>query len=130
MEYECGSFKRNSSIAPFSLFILFLSFFYFFVFFGGLNGSYYLTLICPLWDLLNLSSLGSFPQRATLYFTRGIEDLHTLQVTQHKEDVAIMMYANVCLCQCSRNMYDMKIKSKEGGCCIAIYLGKDMEMPS
>src|SRR3954462_10394953 len=112
MEYERGTFKNNSSVAPFSLFILFFSFFSFFYFFGGLNGSFYLTLICPLWDLLNLSSLGSFPHlRATLYFTRIIEDLHTLQGTQHKEDVAIMMYANVCLCQCSRNMYDMKIKS-------------------
>ena len=38
----------------------------------GLNGSFYLTLICPLWDLLILSSLGSFPQLRgnTLYFTR------------------------------------------------------------
>src|SRR3954463_15279848 len=79
---------------------------------SGLNGSFYLTLIFPLWDLLILSSLGSFPHlRATLYFTRSIEYLHTLQGTQHKEDVAIMMYANVCLCQCSGNMYDMKIKS-------------------
>src|SRR3954466_1824432 len=111
MKYECGSLKSNSSVPP-SLFLLFfVSFFCFFVFFGGLHGSFYLTLICPLWDLLNLSSLGSFPHlRATLYFTRSIEDLHTLQGTQHKEDVAIMMYANVCFCQCSRNMYDMKIK--------------------
>src|SRR3954463_5193716 len=98
---------------PPSLFFIFLFlFFNFFVFFGGLNGSFYLTLICPLWDLLILSSLGSFPHlRATLYFTRSIEDLHTLQGNPHKEDVAIMMYANVCLCKCSRNMYDMKIKS-------------------
>src|ERR1041385_6240564 len=84
-EYECGSFKRNSSVAPFSLFISFFYFFYFSVFFGGLNGSFHLTLICSLWDLLNLSSLGSFPHlRATLYCTRSIEDLHTLQGTQHK----------------------------------------------
>ena len=74
MEYECGSFKRKSSVAPFSLFF---SFFYFFLFFGGLNGSFYLTLICPLWDLLILSSLGSFPhfRGNTLYITRSIEDL-------------------------------------------------------
>ena len=34
--------KMNSSVAP-------LSFFYFF---GGLIGSFYLSLIFPLWDLL------------------------------------------------------------------------------
>ena len=27
------------------------------------------------------------------------------------------------------SMYDMKIKSWEGGCCMAMYLGKAMEMP-
>src|SRR3954447_22842103 len=32
IKYECGSFKRNSSVAPFSLFISFL-YFLFFVFF-------------------------------------------------------------------------------------------------
>src|SRR4051812_27974385 len=65
MEYECGSVKRNSSVPP-SLF-----------FFGGLHGSFYLTLICPLWDLLILSSLGSFShfRGNTLYITRNIEDI-------------------------------------------------------
>ena len=72
----------------------FISFFIFlfFVFFGGLNGVY-LTLIFPLWDLLILSSLGSFSyfRGNTLYNTRSIEDLHTLQKYSHKEDIAIMM---------------------------------------
>src|SRR3954466_12394378 len=84
-EYECGSFKRNSSVVPFYLFI---SFFYF-LYFCALIGSFYLSLICPLWDLLIcplwgsfiLSSLGSFPQlRATVYILQEYqEDLHTLQ---------------------------------------------------
>ena len=54
-----------------------LSFFSIFFIFCGLNGSFYLTLICPLWDLLILSSLGSFPhfRGNTLYITRSIEDL-------------------------------------------------------
>ena len=73
MEYECGSLKRNSSV-PRSLFLFP---FLFFLFFCGLNGSFYLTLICPLWDLLILSSLGSFPhfRGNTLCITRSIEDL-------------------------------------------------------
>src|SRR3954468_22481763 len=76
--------------APFSLFFLFFVFLYFF---GGLNGSFYLTLICPLWDLLILSSLGSFPhfRGNTLYFTRIKEIFHTLQRYSHKEDVTIMI---------------------------------------
>ena len=74
MEYECGSLKRNSSVPP-SLFLFLFSIF--FLFFCGLNGSFYLTLICPLWDLLILSSLGSFPhfRGNTLCITRSIEDL-------------------------------------------------------
>ena len=66
-----------------------LSFYFFFslfiLFFCGLNGSFYLTLICPLWDLLILSSLGSFDLSSlgsfphfwgnTLCITRSIEDL-------------------------------------------------------
>src|ERR1041385_2898809 len=91
MEYECGSLKRNSSVPP-SLFLFF--FFSFFLFFCGLNGSFYLTLICPLWDLLILSTLGSFPhfRGDTLYITRSIEDLsHFTKYSNHKEDVTIMM---------------------------------------
>ena len=78
MDYECGSFKRNSSVAPFSLFIsFFLSFFLF-----------YCIFLWPLWLFLFishlsslgsfiLSSLGSFPhfRGNTLYSTRSIEDL-------------------------------------------------------
>ena len=77
MEYECGSLKRNSSVPPSLFLFIFLFFSIFFYFFCGLNGSFYLTLICPLWDLLILSSLGSFPhfRGNTLCITRSIEDL-------------------------------------------------------
>src|SRR3954467_10445493 len=78
---------------PPSLFLFFFFSFSFFYFFGGLNGSFYLTLICPLWDLLILSTLGSFPhfRGNTLYFTRIQEIFHTLQRYSHKEDIIIMM---------------------------------------
>src|ERR1041385_4245267 len=79
----------------------FYFFFYFFVASMALSNS----LICPLWDLLILSSLGSFPhfRGNTLYIIRSIEDLsHCTKYSNHKEDVTIMMYENVCLCQCSR----------------------------
>src|SRR3954462_5248663 len=58
-------------------FFIFLFFSFFFIFFGGLNGSFYFSLICPLWDLLILSSLGSFShfRGNTLYLTRSIGDL-------------------------------------------------------
>src|ERR1043165_3146221 len=64
-----------------SFYFFYFSLFLFFCIFGGLNGSFYLTLICPLWDLLILSFLGSFPhfRGNTLYFTRIHEILHTLQ---------------------------------------------------
>src|SRR6187399_196903 len=62
-----------------------LSFYFLFSFFCGLNGSFNLSLICPLWDLLILSSLGSFDLSSlgsfphfrgnTLCITRSIEDL-------------------------------------------------------
>ena len=60
-----------------SFYFFFLFFSFLFLFFCGLNGSFYLTLICPLWDLLILSSLGSFAhfRGNTLYITRSIEDL-------------------------------------------------------
>src|SRR4051812_48991986 len=93
MKYKCGSLKRNSSVPPSLFLFLFFYFFYFFVFFGGLNGSFYLTLICPLWDLLILSSLGSFPyfRGNTLYITKVYEIFHNLQRYSHKENVTIMM---------------------------------------
>src|SRR4051812_16912923 len=73
MEYECGSLKRNSSVPP-SLFLFSFFSFFSFLFFCGFNGSFYLTLICPLWDLLILYSLGSFPhfRGNTLYITRRL----------------------------------------------------------
>ena len=91
MEYECGSFKRNSSVAPFSLFISLFSIF----FVASLALSIYLSFVlfgifsCVLfWDLLFVSSLGSFPHlRATLYILQEYkEDLsHFTRSTQHKE---------------------------------------------
>src|ERR1044072_4521788 len=89
---------------PPSLFLfLFFSFSLYFYFFGGLNGSFYLTLICPLWDLLIFSSLGSFPyfRGNTLYFTRILEIFHTSQRYSQKENVT-NHDANVCFCQDSR----------------------------
>ena len=76
-----------------SFYFLFFSFSIFILFFGGLNGSFYFSLICPLWDLLILSSLGSFPhfRGNTLYFTRIKEIFHTLQRYSQKENVTIMM---------------------------------------
>ena len=73
----------------FSLFSIFL------YFFGGLNGSFYLTLICPLWDLLMCPLWDLFSLKGnTLFYKKVKEIFHTLQGTQnHKEDVTIMMYA-------------------------------------
>ena len=69
--------SKGIVVCPLLSFYFFFSFFSFFLFFCGLNGSFYLTLICPLWDLLILSSLGSFPhfRGNTLCITRSIEDL-------------------------------------------------------
>ena len=73
MKYECGSLKRNSSVPP-SLFFIF----YFFYFFGGLHGSFYLTLICPLWDLF--LTLG-----AILYILQEYRRSFTLYKGTHKK---------------------------------------------
>src|ERR1041385_5843087 len=64
--------SKGIVVCPLLSFYLFFYFLYFLYFFGGLNGSFYLTLMCPLWDLLILSSLGSFRhfRGNTLYFTR------------------------------------------------------------
>ena len=69
--------SKGIVVCPLLSFYFFFSFFSFFIFLCGLSGSFYLTLICPLWDLLILSSLGSFPhfRGNTLYITRSIEDL-------------------------------------------------------
>ena len=85
MEYECGSLKRNSRVPP-SLFLFLFLFFLFFLFFLWpqwlfLFNSHLSSLgsfdFCPLWDLLILSSLGSFPhfRGNTVCITRSIEDL-------------------------------------------------------
>src|SRR4051812_1792863 len=63
--------SKGIVVCPFTLFI----FFFLFFFLCGLNGSFYLTLICPLW--VSLSSLRYFPhfRGNTLYITISIEDL-------------------------------------------------------
>src|SRR3954468_11244280 len=60
MKYECGSLNRNTSVPPSLFLFLFFSFSLFLFIFGGLNGSFYLTLICPLWDLLIFFHFGIF----------------------------------------------------------------------
>src|ERR1041385_8006795 len=99
MEYECGSLKRNSSVPP-SLFLFLSLFFLFYFYFLVASMDLSISLICPLWYLFILSSLGTFPhfRGNTLYITRSIEDLsHVTKVLNHKENETIMMYANVCL---------------------------------
>src|SRR4051812_45094694 len=88
MKYECGSLK-GIVVCPF------LSFFSIFFYFCGLHGSFYLTLIRPLWDLLIFSSLGSFPhfRGNTLYITKVYEIFHALQMYSNKENV-MQMYAS------------------------------------
>src|ERR1043165_9670254 len=81
-EYECGSFKRNSSVAPFSLFISFLLFLFFiflwphwlFLFISQFSS---FGIFClSSFRIFCLTSLRSFPhfKGNTLYFTRSIED--------------------------------------------------------
>src|ERR1041385_988951 len=75
--------QKDSSVAPFSLFIYF-SLFLFFYFFGGLNGSFYLTLICPLWDLYCVHfGIFSSLKGNTLFYKKVKEIFHTLQGTQN-----------------------------------------------
>ena len=99
MEYECGSFKRNSSIAP-SLFL--------FIFYIFLWPHWLFLFISHLSSLgsFNLSSLGSFVfyslgsfphfKGNTLYFTRSIEDHHTLQEVLNIKKTE--NYHDVCKC--------------------------------
>ena len=124
--------------------------------FGGLNGSFYSTLICPLWDLLVLSYLGSFPHfRGNTLYIISIEDpshfTKVLSINKMKLSWCMQMYASASVAgyaiilvrhverirarpnyhaarRSSKSMYDMKIKSWEGGCC-TMYLEKAMEMP-
>ena len=77
-----------------SLFLfLFFSFSLFFNFFGGLNGSFYLTLICPLWDLLICPLWDLFlTLGAILYILQEYRRSFTLYKGTHKkENVTIMM---------------------------------------
>src|SRR3954466_16215878 len=39
-------------LPPYLFLFLFFAIFFLFLYFCGLNGSFYLSLICPLWDLL------------------------------------------------------------------------------
>ena len=155
MEYECGSFKRNSSVAPFSLFISLFLFLFFCVASLALS---FLSLICPLWDILFvLFGIFSSLKGNTLCFTWiKRRSSHFIRSTQHKDkwklSWCMQMYASASVAgyamilarhvaiigarpnyhaalRSSKSMYDMKIKSWDGGCCMAMYLGKAMEMP-
>src|SRR3954462_15838784 len=86
-EHECGSFKRNSSAAPFSLFISFFSFFSFLFFVASLALSIYLSfflfeIFCfVLFGIFCFVLFGSFlTLRATLYILKDVYKIfHTLQ---------------------------------------------------
>ena len=111
-KYQYGSLKRNSSMPP-SLFLFFFfsfSLFFYFYFFGGLNGSFYLTLICPLWALLIFFLFGMFSSLQGQYsiFYKNIEDLShfTKVLTKRKCNYHD---ANVCLCQGSRICNDTSV---------------------
>src|ERR1041384_6646879 len=75
-----------------SLFLFFFLFFSFFIFLVA-SMALSISLICPLWDLLILSSFGSFPhfRGNTLHFKRIKEIFHTLPRYSQKENVTIMM---------------------------------------
>src|ERR1041385_4509943 len=105
--------SKGIVVCPLLSFYFILFFFYFFLFFlGGLNGSFYFSHLSYLGSFnlsslgsFNLSTLGYFPhfRGNTRYITRSIKDLsHFTKYSNHKEDVTIMMYANVCICQCRR----------------------------
>src|SRR3954451_11123530 len=68
--------SKGIVVCPLLSFYFFFSFFYF-LYFLVASMALSISLICPLWDLLILSSLGSFPHFMgnTLYITRSIEDL-------------------------------------------------------
>src|SRR3954463_1525566 len=104
--------SKGIVVCPLLSFYFFISFFIFILFFDGLNGSFYFSHLYTLGSFnlsslgsFNLSTLGPFPhfRGNTLYITKSIEDIsHFTKYSNHKEDVTIMMYANVCLCQGSR----------------------------
>src|SRR4051812_43106022 len=94
-EHECGSFNRNSSVSPFFLFISFSL--YFFLFWWP-HWLFLFISHLSSFGIFCLSSLGSFPhfKGNNLYFTRSIEDLHTLQEVLNMKKTE--NYHDVCKC--------------------------------
>src|ERR1041385_9210492 len=106
-EYECGSFKRNSSVAPFSLFIFFFLLFCIFwwpqwLFIFNSHLSYLRSFKFVLFGIF--SSLSG----NTLFYKKYRRSFTLYKTTQHKEET-IMMYANVFLCQCSTIYNDSSV---------------------
>src|SRR3954469_16983914 len=93
--------QKGIVVCPLLSFYFFFSFSLFFFIFCGLNGSFYLTLICPLWDLLicPLWDLLICPLwdlfltlGAILYILQeGRRSFTLYKGTQPKENVTIMM---------------------------------------
>src|ERR1041384_2467620 len=84
--------QKDSSVAPFSLFISFSLFLYFFVASMALS----IELSFVLFGIFYCVHFGIFSSLKgnTLFYKKVKEIFHTLQGTQnHKEDVTIMMYA-------------------------------------
>src|ERR1041385_7803442 len=86
--------QKDSSVAPFSLFISF-SLFSIFLFFWWPQWLFLFNSHLSSLGSFIVSTLGSFPHlRATLYLQEGIGNLsHFTRYSKHKEDVTIMMYA-------------------------------------
>src|SRR4051812_16105785 len=96
------SVDLSKGIVVYPLLSFYFLFSIFFVFFCGLKGSFYISLICPLWDLLICPLWDLFLTLGnTLYYKKYRRSFTLYKSTQHKEDEAIMMYASICLCQCS-----------------------------
>ena len=74
-----------------SLFLFF--FFSFSLFFGGLNGSFYLTLICLLWDLLIFVHFWDLflTLGAILYILQEYRRSFTLYKGTHKKKMQLIM---------------------------------------
>ena len=148
--------SKGIVVLPPSLFFSF-SLFFFFFFLWPLR-LFLLSLICPLWDLLFvLFGTFSLLKANTLCFTLiKRRSSHFIRSTQHKDKwklswcmqmyssasvagYAMILARHVAVIRArpnyhaalwsSKSMHDMKIKSWDGGCCMAMYLGKAMEMP-
>src|ERR1041384_4746861 len=88
--------QKDSSVAPFSLFISFFSFFSFFLYFFVASMALSIKLSFVLFGIFYCVHFGIFSllKGNTLFYKKVKEIFHTLQGTQnHKEDVTIMMYA-------------------------------------